>query len=247
MLACRVPEISFCESSSVQRVCTPGQIRYAVPGMQNLHPPNEVTAAQFTGALDAGGFPAAHAWDQAQPVSFNSDWQGKNADPQLETEARLMWTPASLFLRFRCRYRTLTVFDDSAANGRRDHLWDRDVAEVFLQPDPSQPRRYWEFEIAPNGMWIDLDIFPGGKGDPQSGMISQVVRNANEKAWTAELALPMRLLVPHFNPSSDWRVNFFRVEGATEPRFYSAWQPTHTPQPNFHVPEAFGVLRFQSA
>jgi len=247
MLARRVPEICFCESSSVQRVCTPGQIRYAVSGMQNLHPPNEVTAVQFTGALDAGGFPAAHAWDQAEPVSFNSDWQGKNADPQLETELRLMWTPASLFLRFRCRYRTLTVFDNSAANGRRDHLWDRDVAEVFLQPDPSQPRRYWEFEIAPNGMWIDLDIFPGGKGDPQSGMISQVVRNANEKVWTAELALPMRLLLTHFDPSSAWRVNFFRVEGATEPRFYSAWQPTHTPQPNFHVPEAFGVLRFQSA
>src|SRR5258708_21089985 len=143
MLACRVPEISFCESSSVQRVCTPGQIRYAVPGMQNLHPPNEVTAAQFTGALDAGGFPAAHAWDQAHPVSFNSDWQGKNADPQLETEARLMWTPASLFLRFRCRYRTLTVFDDSAANARRDHLSDLDVDACFLQPDPRPPRRHY--------------------------------------------------------------------------------------------------------
>src|SRR5258708_13868142 len=132
MLACRVPEISFCESSSVQRVCTPGQIRYAVPGMQNLHPPNEVTAAQFTGALDAGGFPAGHAWDQAQPVSFNSDWQGKNADPQLETELRLMWTPASLFLRFRFRYSTLTVFDNSASTGRPDHLWDRYVTVVFL-------------------------------------------------------------------------------------------------------------------
>jgi hypothetical protein len=23
-----------------------------------------------------------------------------------------------------------------------------------------------------------------------------------------------------------------------------AWQPTHTPQPNFHVPEKFGLLKF---
>jgi alpha-galactosidase len=34
------------------------------------------------------------------------------------------------------------------------------------------------------------------------------------------------------------------VEGATEPRFYSAWRPTGTAVPNFHVPEAFGQLIF---
>ena len=47
------------------------------------------------------------------------------------------------------------------------------------------------------------------------------------------------------HPAAEWRVNFFRVEGAREPRFYSAWRATNTPQPNFHVPEAFGKLRFQ--
>ncbi len=43
------------------------------------------------------------------------------------------------------------------------------------------------------------------------------------------------------------RVNFYRVEGEAEPRFYSAWRPTNTPQPNFHVPEAFGALVFTEA
>ena len=205
-----------------------------------------VLASQFAGSLDTGGFPHEEAWDRAIPIRFDSDWQGKNADPQRETEVRLLWSPESLYMKFRCRYRNLTVFDDSDSNGRRDKLWDRDVAEVFLQPDSTSPRRYWEFEIAPNGMWIDLDISPSGKRDPQSGMLSRVVLKQKEKLWTAELAIPMSALVQHFDPSYPWRVNFFRVEGATEPRFYSAWRPTHTPQPNFHVPEAFGVLRFQS-
>jgi alpha-galactosidase len=205
-----------------------------------------VLASQFAGALDAGGFPHKEAWDRARPICFDSDWQGKNADPQRETEVRLLWSPDSLYMKFRCRYRDLTVFDDGDTNGRRDKLWDRDVAEVFLQPDSTSSRRYWEFEIAPNGMWIDLDISPSGKRDPQSGMLSRVVRDQKEKLWTAELAIPMSALVQQFDPSYPWRVNFFRVEGAMEPRFYSAWRPTHTPQPNFHVPEAFGVLRFQS-
>jgi alpha-galactosidase len=39
-------------------------------------------------------------------------------------------------------------------------------------------------------------------------------------------------------------VNFFRCEGADPLRYYGAWQPTGTPQPNFHVPAVFGTLRF---
>ena len=62
--------------------------------------------------------------------------------------------------------------------------------------------------------------------------------------WSAELAIPMRALTAQFDPATEWRVNFFRVEGPREPRFYSAWRATNTPAPNFHVPEAFGKLRF---
>jgi alpha-galactosidase len=203
-----------------------------------------VVAMELPNGTGGREFPSADDWNLAQPVRFASDWQGKNEDPARETEVRLLWTRETLYLNFRCRYRTLTVFPDGAINGRRDQLWNRDVAEVFLQTDPAQPRRYWEFEISPNGMWIDLDISPGVKRDPKSGMKSRVNLNESEKIWTVELALPMHSLTNHFDPSAEWRVNFFRVEGATEPRFYSAWRPTHTPQPNFHVPEAFGVLRF---
>jgi hypothetical protein len=40
-----------------------------------------------------------------------------------------------------------------------------------------------------------------------------------------------------------WRVNLFRCVGTGNER-YLAWQPTHTPEPNFHVPEVFGWLTF---
>ena len=209
--------------------------------------PDEAVARELRGMPDAEGFPRKQDWELTAAVRFAADWQGKNEDAGRATEVRLLWTPETLWLRFKCRYRILTVFADSEANGRRYQLWDRDVAEVFIQTDPGQPRRYWEFEIAPNGMWIDLDISPEGKRDPKSGMKSRVVVDEAEKQWTAEVALPMRSLITKFDPSSEWRVNFFRVEGETEPRFYSSWRATHSEQPNFHVPEAFGKLRFQRA
>jgi alpha-galactosidase len=75
-------------------------------------------------------------------------------------------------------------------------------------------------------------------------MTRSVWLNEKEKTWAAELAIPMKALTASFDPVAVWRVNFFRVEGSQEPRGYYAWQPTHTPQPNFHVSAAFGSMRF---
>jgi alpha-galactosidase len=192
--------------------------------------------------LDAA-HPAAE-WQAAQPLAFCSDWQGKEPDPGRETQVRLLWSDTTLYLRFECHYRELHVFSDSDPNGRRDHLWDRDVAEAFLQPDPSRERYYREFEVSPNGMWIDLDIFPGGRADLRSGLRRSVVLDEKARTWTAELAIPMKALTSTFDPQAVWRANFYRVEGKSEPRSYLAWRPTGTPEPNFHVPSAFGKLRF---
>jgi alpha-galactosidase len=193
---------------------------------------------------DADGFPTFFAWGRSAKLRFDTDWRGENADPERETEVKLLWTPEWLFLRFQSRFRVITVFPDAEPNGRRDQLWDRDVAEVFLQPDPSQLRRYKEFEVSPNGFWIDLDIAPGEKHDLNSGLRRRVVLNEAAKTWIAEMALPMKCLVECFDPEATWKANFYRVEGAAEPRFYSAWEPTRTAVPNFHVPEAFGELIF---
>ena len=189
----------------------------------------------------------AEEWQSATPLVFDRDWQGLNPDPKRSTEVRILWSECTLFLRFECGYRELNVFEDSDPNGRRDYLWERDVVEAFLQPDPSHERYYKEFEVSPNGMWIDLDISPSGWADIKSGMTRSVFLDEAAKRWTAEIAIPMMALTPQFEPSAIWRANFYRVEGKAEPRAYMAWQPTHTTAPNFHVPSAFGRLRFATA
>jgi alpha-galactosidase len=201
-------------------------------------------AVRIAEELDEEGFPGESAWGAAPLIRFQTDWRGKNGDPERETEVRLLWTTELLFVRFSAHFRTITVFADAEASGRRDQLWERDVAEIFLQPEVSDPRCYKEFEVSPNGFWIDLDICHGEKHDLQSGLRRKVSINQTGKLWIAELAIAMKCLVSLFEPLNVWRVNFYRVEGAAEPRFYSAWRPTNSPQPNFHVPEAFGKLVF---
>ncbi len=204
----------------------------------------EITAVRIAGALDVDGLPFAGEWERALPISFDQDWRGENADPQRRTQVQLLWSDAALFLRFACRFRSLTVFEKAEANGRRDYLWERDVAEAFLQPDRFGSRHYKEVEIAPNGYWLDLDITPAGLRHVSSGMRSRAVSDKANTCWIAELALPMPWLAPGFDPQQSWKANFFRCEGVDPQRFYSAWQPTNTPEPQFHVPEAFGTLCF---
>ena len=205
---------------------------------------SEIVAASVPHDFLVNAAQPAPAWDAANPVTFCSNWQGTNPDPGRQTRVRVLWSPGTLYLRFECHYRELHLFTDSDSNGRRDQLWDRDVAEAFLQPDPSQSHAYKEFEVSPNGLWIDLDISPGAKPDLKSGLQRSVVLDERAHTWAAELAIPMKALTARFDPGAIWRVNFYRVEGKEEPRGYYAWRPTHTPQPNFHVPSAFGRMRF---
>ena len=234
--------------------------------MGNLEPKevetqNTIVAHQVASPLKLNAHNPAPEWLSAKPIRFASDWQGRNLDASLETEVLALWSQEILYLRFVCRFRELFLFDDSDPNGRRDHLWDRDVAEAFLQPPDSIAKSrpgqagqqtslsrpyafYKEFEVAPNGLWIDLDISPSGLADLKSGLTRSVHIDETKKTWAAELAIPMDALTANFDPDAAWQANFYRVEGTIEPRHYMAWRPTHTPQPNFHVPEAFGLIKF---
>src|SRR5260370_38295752 len=104
------------------------------------------TAVRIFEPTDADGFPSRLSWGLSRPLRFNADWQGKNADPERETEGQLLWTPETLFVRFRATFPTITTFPDADPYRRRDHLWDHDVAEVFLQPDTSPLLRYNKLE-----------------------------------------------------------------------------------------------------
>ena len=208
---------------------------------------DEVVAARVKHDVPLDAPHPSKDWERATPVWFCSDWAGKNPDPGRTTTVRVLWSLQTLYLRFECKYREITLFPDADSNGRRDHLWDRDVAEAFLQPDPAKQRYYKEFEVAPNGFWIDLDISPQPAVDLKSGLKRSVWIDEAHKTWAAELAIPLKALTPSFDPRAVWHVNFYRCEGAKEPRAYLAWRPTNTPEPNFHVPSAFGKLRFASS
>lgn len=189
-------------------------------------------------------------WNGVRPVRLTRYWSGEEAPVGRQAEARLIWSDEALCVRFTCRQAEPLVVVNAApqVEHKAVGLWDRDVCEFFLAPDASSPEHYFEFEAAPTGEWLDLEIrwLKGGRETNwqfHSGMTT-AARIAADHVMIA-MRVPWKGIGRTPQTGECWRVNLFRCVGAGERRGYLAWQPTYTERPNFHVPQAFGWLSFE--
>lgn len=197
----------------------------------------------FAGAVKqvgADGFPRASQWADAPTSFFRHDWQGKALAGPQSTRVQLLRGAGQLYLRFICKYEALCTWDRAGSATDIWPLWERDVVEVFLQaPGRAGLKSYREVEVSPNGLLLEIAVEASGKRRIVGESRAKARIDATNKVWTAELAVPMR------GAQDGWRLNLFRVEGRQgqgKDRMYSAWSPTHTATPDFHVPAAFGRL-----
>ena len=188
-------------------------------------------------------------WLTALPVLIEQYWSGEGAPSARHAEARLLWSDAALSVRFTCpQAEPLVVSNEPQTERKTVGLWNRDVCEIFLAPDPSEPERYFEFEAAPTGEWLDLAIRWGPDEretdwEFSSGMTT-ASRVGHESIMVA-MRIPWTALGRTPRAGECWRGNLFRCVGEGNERGYLAWRPTHTEEPCFHLPAAFGEIRFE--
>jgi len=186
-------------------------------------------------------------WTRASPIEITRKWSGENTPASRHAEARIIWTPEALLVRFVCRqHEPLTVNTNPQVHQKTIGLWHRDVCEIFIAPDPQAPERYFEFEASPLGEWVDLAIRFTAAGretdfEFHSGMT--VAARVVADQITVSMQIPWSNFLPKPTKGDVWRVNLFRCVGVGDDR-YLAWQPTYSAAPNFHVPEVFGQLHF---
>jgi len=189
-------------------------------------------------------------WKEAEWVKFDHDMSGQRAYPQAETQVAGAWTPTYVYFAFRSKYSTLNVYEGEDVAKERWELWQRDVVEVFINSEPQRVNHYYEFEVAPNNQWIDLEIdknknpFNDAAWDSHFDHATRV--DAQNHVWTCEMRIPVKAMgVESLGPDSEWRVNFYRADGPgndAQRRFLS-WS-TIPEGKTFHVPTRFGLIRF---
>ena len=195
------------------------------------------------------GDPEKPSWKHAESVEFDTDASGNSHFPEISTRVSSVWTETYVYFFFWCRYDSLNVYQGEDPKVERWQLWDRDVAEVFLNPQPERMNHYYEFEVAPNNQWIDLEIDktknPFNDASWNSGFEHATSIDAKNHIWTAEMRIPVSSMsLSAIRPGAEWRVNFFRAagKGRDDHRKFLAWSIIPEGK-TFHVPTRFGILR----
>lgn len=191
--------------------------------------------------------PDSPFWKPVQGVFAKQDTMGNPVTKEV-MEIRSRWTQENLYLLFICAYDLLYLKPDPDTAQETNRLWNWDVAEAFIGSDFQDINRYKEFEVSPQGEWVDLDIDrnkSGGSPDAwrwNSGFKVKARIDKDKKVWYAEMCIPFQSISP--NPATAGlrlRINFFRTQGNGPNRLLLNWRPTHAR--TFHVPAAFGILQ----
>jgi hypothetical protein len=187
-------------------------------------------------------------WNRSPAVPINQYWSGAPAPSSRHAEARLLWSDRALYVRYRCNQaEPLIVSATPQTETKTMQLWDRDVCEIFIAPDPAVVERYFELEAAPTGEWMDVAIdWKPERRESDWSFNSQMTTAAevqNDRV-TIAMRIPWSDVIPQPQKGDRWRINLFRCVGKDPDRGYVAWQPTMTPQPSFHMPQVFGWLVF---
>ena len=188
------------------------------------------------------------AWENGTEVLIKNYWSGQKAPEGRWVKARLLWSSTGIYVRFEANQNEpLIVSDKPDIIKKVVGLWDRDVCEIFIAPNASLRNKYFEFEIAPTGEWIDLGIEIASQKrktdlDYKSAMTS-AARIENGKVVMA-IKIPWEAFGARPKMNDVWLGNLFRCVGKDPTRGYLAWRPTKTAKPNFHVPKAFGEFEF---
>lgn len=195
-------------------------------------------------ALDLN--PSSSFWLGSHPVFMQKDNFGKTV-PRYRTEVRTRWTKDNLYFLFVCPYEQLNLKPSPDPKNETNELWNWDVAEVFLGSDFSDIKRYKEFEISPQGEWIDLDIdlkkphhedgWTWNSGFEVKARIDQTA-----KVWYGAMRIPMSAIDSRpAKAGNTLRMNLFRSQGPAEHQQAVTWQAPMNK--TFHTPERFGLIR----
>ena len=186
--------------------------------------------------------PNAPLWRKAEPVYAAKGRWGEAVPGSQPTEIRSRWSDRYLYLLYTCPYQELYLKPNPVTNLETNHLWDWDVAEAFIGVDPNHIDHYTEYEVSPQGEWVDLDINRSKPAAPaiawDSGFEARARIDAAHHVWYAAMKIPFAAL--GVKPPPQLRINLYRIEGPPPDRRYFTWQPTQSE--TFHVPAAFGRM-----
>jgi hypothetical protein len=204
----------------------------------------ETMATRLKSDFPVSADPSAAVWKGVPAVNAAADPFGKAAANAFKY--RVAWSGKDLYFLFECPYDELNLKPDPVTHAETNKLWAWDVAEVFIGADFDQIHRYREYQVSPQGEWVDLDIDRKAMNADDavkwdSGFQVAARIDKVKKIWYGAMKIPLAgIQSTPPKPGDKLRMNVYRLAGKAPSRQSVMWTPTG--DRSHHTPEKFGTL-----
>lgn len=202
-------------------------------------------------------------WDKAQWKKIETikieNYMGIVSPFKPTVEAKMMYDNENVYMIFRVKDK----FVKSTVTKINGCVSCDSCVEFFFSPDKNEPLKYFNLEInaggtplmqyvtEPRKKHINLEPELVEQVEIAHSLPSVVDPEITEPTtWTIEYRLPLSILRKHSNlsnpaPGVTWKANFYKTGSKTSNPNYITWNVVDNPQPNFHLPQFFGTIKFQ--
>jgi len=197
-------------------------------------------------------------WKRVQTIDI-SNFMGKIPEFRPDAKAKMMYDDDYLYLIFRVQDR----FVRCITNEINGPVWEDACVEFFFSPDAGFPLLYFNLEINCGGTpLMRYNLIPRKEfkllevDDIKKIEISHLLPEIIDPeivepvTWTIEYKIPISLLEKYSGvtppkPGVTWKANFYKVAENSSNPHYMTWSVVDNPVPDFHLPQFFGILKFQ--
>jgi hypothetical protein len=196
-------------------------------------------------------------WQQAEILKLNHH-MGDIGKFKPTVEAKLLYDPTSIYVIFKVEDQYVRCLV-TEPNGP---VWTDSCVEFFFAPTLLTPEKYFNLEINCGGTPLMFyNLIPREKYRIVDASLLDKIKIAHSlpkfieeeieerTQWTLEYRLPLALLsqyaeIDYPQKGVKWRANFYKIADDTSNPHYLTWNPVQQPEPDFHLPEFFGTLKF---
>jgi len=202
-------------------------------------------------------------WDKPQWKSIEAlelnNYMGDKPAFSPTVQAKMMYDDKNIYVIFHVMDRYVRCITKDI-NGP---VWEDSAVEFFFAPDTSLPLRYFNLEVNCGGTpLMHYNIIPRKEVENLkiediekieiAHSLPQIVdpEIKEQVTWTLEYRIPIDILRKHSNvtqpkPGIIWKANFYKIADKTSNPHYLTWSIVDNNKPDFHLPQFFGILKFE--
>ena len=197
-------------------------------------------------------------WKKIETIKIDN-YMGTVSPFKPTVEAKMIYDTDNVYVIFRVK----DQFVKSIVTEYNGNVSGDSCVEFFFSPDSNEPLKYFNLEINAGGTplifyvtkalteFVKLQAHDIKQIEIAHSLPSVVDPQITEPVtWTIEYRIPLSMLKKFSNvtnpaPGVIWKANFYKTGSRTSNPNYLTWNFVDNPRPNFHLPQFFGVLKFQ--